>query len=75
MTKNITNGEFDLDVDADDRVNENFKFMRIPGGDAYDQLRRYNPNIDTTYHIESNYPYHQDIRTGSFSQISEKYKI
>ena len=59
--KNITNGEFDLDIDADDRVNENHKFMRVPGGDAFDQLRRVNPNIDTTYHIES---------TGEYIEIS-----
>ena len=40
MTKNITNGEFDLDIDADDRVNDNYKFLRVPGGDVYDSLRR-----------------------------------
>ena len=45
MTKNITNGEFDLDIDADDRVAENSKFSRVPGGDIFDTLRRYNPNI------------------------------
>ena len=45
MTKNITNGEFDLDIEADDRVKENYKFMRVPGGDAFDILRRHNPNI------------------------------
>jgi hypothetical protein len=49
--KNITNGEFELDVDADDRVNENFKFMRVPGGDIYDIVRKKDPTVLTNYYI------------------------
>lgn len=73
--KNITNGEFDLDIDGDDRVNENYKFIKAPGGDVFDTLRRANPNIETNYYIESNNFSSTDIRTGEYSQISERYKL
>lgn len=51
--KNITNGQFDLDIDLEDRVNENLKFIRVPGGDIYDTVRRKDPNTHTNYYIES----------------------
>ena len=73
--KNITNGEIDLDVDAEDRVNVNYKFLRVPGGDIFDTVRRRAPNEEVNYYIESSFPLISDIRTGSFTQISEAYKM
>lgn len=49
--KNITNGEIDLNVDDDDKVSEEYKFIRVPGGDMIDVVRQKNPNISTNYYI------------------------
>ena len=51
--KNITNGEIDLNVDDEDKVPEEYKFIRVPGGDMIDLVRQKNPNIETNYYIES----------------------
>lgn len=53
MNKNITNGEIDLDFDQEDRVSENFKFLRVPEGDIYDVVRKKDPNTQTNFYIES----------------------
>lgn len=33
--KNITNGSIQLDIDIEDKTAENYKFIRMPGGDLY----------------------------------------
>jgi hypothetical protein len=70
MPKNITNGEFIVNYNEEDRVDENFKFMRAPNTDSLEILRNENIKSTTNYYIESSiFPY-EDIRTGEFSQIS-----
>lgn len=39
MPKNITNGEFVLDYNEEDKVDERFKLMRAPNSDSLDFLR------------------------------------
>ncbi len=51
--KNITNGQIELAFDPEDKVGENYKFIRIPGGDVYDGVRKRDPNAKTNYYIES----------------------
>lgn len=52
--KNITNGSIDLDIDPEDKAAENYKFIRIPGGDIYDAVRQKDSLSHTNYYIESN---------------------
>jgi hypothetical protein len=54
MPKNITNGEFIVNYNEEDRVDENFKFMRAPNTDSLEILRNENVKADTNYYIESN---------------------
>lgn len=49
--KNITNGQIELAFDPEDKVGENYKFIRIPGGDIYDIVRKRDPNMRTNYYI------------------------
>lgn len=53
MPKNITNGLIDLNVEEEDRVDEDFKFIRAPNNDSLDFLRQENQKIANTYYIES----------------------
>ena len=54
MPKNITNGEFIVNYNEEDRVDENFKFMRAPNTDSLEILRNENIKTSTNYYIESN---------------------
>ena len=53
MPRNITNGEFELPYNEEDRVEPNAKFQRAPGYDSLDYLRHDNKKIRTNYFIES----------------------
>ncbi len=54
MPKNITNGEFIVNYNEEDRVDENFKFMRAPNTDSLEILRNENVKASTNFYIESN---------------------
>lgn len=71
--KNITNGEISLNYDNEDKVNYDIKLTKITNFDSLDFLKRDDPNIPTSYYIESKILSYADIRSGSFSQISETY--
>ena len=49
--KNITNGSIELDIDPEDETADNFKFIRMPGGDLYESIRQRDPSIHTNYYI------------------------
>jgi len=49
--KNITNGSIELDIDPEDKTADNFKFIRMPGGDLYESIRQRDPSIHTNYYI------------------------
>jgi hypothetical protein len=53
MPKNITNGEFVLDYNEEDRVDERFKFIRAPNNDSLESLRHDNLKTPNSYYIES----------------------
>lgn len=39
MPKNITNGEFIINYNEEDRVEDNYKFMRAPNTDSLELLK------------------------------------
>lgn len=39
MPKNITNGEFIVNYNEEDKVDENYKFLRAPNNDSIDILK------------------------------------
>ena len=53
MPRNITNGEFTLNYNEEDRVDNNYKFQRVPGYDSLDSLRVDNKKTKTNFYIES----------------------
>jgi hypothetical protein len=63
MPKNITNGEFVLDYNQEDRVDDRFKFIRCPNNDSLDLLRHEPQKTLNNFYIES---------TPSYSQTSAR---
>lgn len=53
MPKNITNGEFIINYNEEDKVDENYKFIRAPTNDSIDILKNDKQKISTNYYIES----------------------
>ena len=53
MPRNITNGEFVLNYNEEDRVDPHYKFQRVPTNEFMDSLRAENNKIKTNYYIES----------------------
>lgn len=51
LLKNITNGEIDLNYDNEDKVNEDYKFVRSTKYDSFDDLKRQDPNTPISYYI------------------------
>lgn len=39
MPKNITNGEFIINYNEEDKVDEHYKFLRAPNTDSFDILK------------------------------------
>ena len=53
MPKNITNGEFVVDYNQEDKVDENFKLIRAPANDSLEALRGDSLKIPNNFYIES----------------------
>jgi hypothetical protein len=53
MPKNITNGEFVVDYNQEDKVDENFKLVRAPTNDSLEALRGDSLKIPNNFYIES----------------------
>jgi hypothetical protein len=55
MPRNITNGEFRLDYNQEDRVDEDYKLLKQPANHSIDSLRHDDNNIPINYFIESKF--------------------
>lgn len=53
MPKNITNGEFVVDYNQEDKVDENFKLIRAPTNDSLEALRGDSIKMPNQFFIES----------------------